>query len=397
MTISDFTASRVSSGRPAILVFNDYFCPAFKGGGPVRSLANLVSRFNNEYDFYVVCRTHDLEDKTRLAGIRPGEWQDWENKCQVFYWDPGVFDLGTLIQIARQVQPDIVYINGIFSFFFNLMPLLLLRKKFVIAPRGMLFDEALSSKAFKKRLYLFFFRKIVWLKEISWQANEKNEAMAIRKNISSRTRVRIAENIPSIRTGDDHPIIEKKKNILRIVYLSLITPNKNLHLVLEALKHFEGHPAKIEFDIFGPVKDRQYWKQCLALFASMPGNIKVQYKGSVAPSQAIDTISRYHTLVLPSSSENFGHAIYETFLAKRPVITSNFTPWKELEVKEAGWNIDIQDEAALRSLFEKLLSFDQDQYDPFCKGASALASGFLQSANFEIQYKNLFLGNADCA
>lgn len=390
-------SGHTGSGKPVVLIFNDYFCPAFKGGGPVRSLANLITHLNEDFDFYVVCRTHDLGDKEQLAGIRPGEWQDWENKCQVFYWDANISRLKTLTQIARQVQPDIVYINGIFSLYFNLMPLLLLERKIVIAPRGMLFDKALASKAFKKHLYLLFFKGIAWFKDITWQANEQKEATAIRKVIGMGTTVRVADNIPSAHPDDDGQVIEKKKNVLRVVYLSLITAHKNLHLILEALKQFEQNPVKIEFDIFGPIKDPQYWKRCLPLLESMQGNIKVQYKGPVSPSLAIGTISRYHALVLPSNSENFGHAIYETLLAKRPVITSNFTPWKDLETKQAGWNIDIHNEAPLKLLFEKLLAFDQEQYDPFCKGASALALQFLQSANFEHQYKNLFTGNTDSA
>ena len=39
-----------------ILLFIDWFLPGTKSGGPVRSYANLISHFKDDYDFYVITR-----------------------------------------------------------------------------------------------------------------------------------------------------------------------------------------------------------------------------------------------------------------------------------------------------------------------------------------------------
>ena len=47
-------------------------------------------------------------------------------------------------------------------------------------------------------------------------------------------------------------------------------------------------------------------------------------------------------MYLPTTGENFGHAIMESFLNGRPVIISDRTPWLELEAKGVGWSLPLE-------------------------------------------------------
>ena len=46
-----------------ILIFIDWFLPAYKAGGPIRSIANLVDNLHADFDFYIVTGDRDLGDK----------------------------------------------------------------------------------------------------------------------------------------------------------------------------------------------------------------------------------------------------------------------------------------------------------------------------------------------
>ena len=45
--------------KKRILVCCDYYLPGFKSGGGMLTVANLVERFGDVYDFFVFTRNHD--------------------------------------------------------------------------------------------------------------------------------------------------------------------------------------------------------------------------------------------------------------------------------------------------------------------------------------------------
>ena len=97
----------------------------------------------------------------------------------------------------------------------------------------------------------------------------------------------------------------------------------------------------IEYNIYGPVKDADYWEACKAIIKNMPANIVVKYHGAIAPMDVEKTLGESHVFILPSKSENYGHSIIEALSAGRPVITSNATPWNGLKEAKAGINVEL--------------------------------------------------------
>ena len=51
------------SRKIKILIFIDWFLPAYKAGGPVRSVANMIDALQDIYDFFIVTKqkSKDLE------------------------------------------------------------------------------------------------------------------------------------------------------------------------------------------------------------------------------------------------------------------------------------------------------------------------------------------------
>ena len=64
---------------------------------------------------------------------------------------------------------------------------------------------------------------------------------------------------------------------------------------------------------------------------------------------------------MPSKSENYGHAIVEGLQNGLPVITSNHTPWNQLEQKMAGKNVNIDTNEILVAI-NYFASMNQEMY-----------------------------------
>ena len=90
---------------------------------------------------------------------------------------------------------------------------------------------------------------------------------------------------------------EKRPGELRLVSVARIAVEKNTLFAIERLKGLEGD---IRFDLFGPIYDQPYWTECQQVIASLPPNVKVEHKGTIAPEGVPELLTGYHALFMPS-------------------------------------------------------------------------------------------------
>lgn len=378
------------NSKKKILLFYDYFSPAYKAGGPIQSCTNLVRLLHKDYQFYVITSNEDLGDHQPLQGIKSDCWTSFEEKAEIFYISRRFLNIHNLRLILKNVHPDIIYVNGIYSFFFSIFPVLYFkfqfsRPKIIVSPRGMLQPGSLSVKPLKKTLFLKGMKLIKLYNNIRWHATTEHEKADIIK-LFNKADVKIAGNIPNIKS---ERITEKvkEKGKLSITTIALISPMKNILKVLEALNNIKEN---VTYHIYGPVKDPNYWNLCLKVIKQLPANIEVVHKGPIDPSLVSETLNMYQFMVLPSKSENFGHVIFESFVSGTPVIISEKTPWNYLEEKNAGWNIDSGNLKSLVKALESAIQLDQKDYNLLCVGSRSIAENFISDGNFEDRYQELF-------
>lgn len=374
-------------------MINDFFFPGFKGGGPIQSLANLIVALEGEYNFRVLCSAFDLGESKPYNHITLNQWNTvhlpGSTRSIEVYYAAGGPSVRKMMQIMREARPDCIYLNIIYSFRFFLLPLVIKRMivpaaRIVVCPRGLLQRGALVLKPGKKKMYLRLLRHSTLLKDAVWHATNDEEATDIRQNLRLTGRVVEAPNIPRAPLPDI-TIPAKEVNSLRLVYLSLITEKKNL---LGLLKLLDSLELPIALDIYGPVKDHNYWKECQPLIERL--SPRVQYKGEVQPQDVQSVISQYHAFALLTTGENFGHALFEALGAGRPLITSHRTPWNNLHEQSAGVNIDIDNQQDGTSKLLFMAAMSQDEYRGYCLGASKLARKFFSQLNASAVYHPLF-------
>jgi glycosyltransferase involved in cell wall biosynthesis len=112
--------------------------------------------------------------------------------------------------------------------------------------------------------------------------------------------------------------------------------------------------------------------------------------GNVKPANVQQVLSSAHVFILPTKGENFGHALYESLSVGRPIITSFFTPWDNLEQNKAGFNVDIANDESLVLAIEKFKAMEQQEYNEYCNGAHSLANNYYKNMDSENKYGQLF-------
>ena len=368
------------AGRRRILVFAAYYLPGYKSGGPIRSIANMVSFLSPYFDFYVVTRDRDATDAKTYPGVTPGVWCR-VGSARVLYCS--AVRTAIIRKAHREVRPDLILLNS-FQDKFALIAMYLRRVglfagiPLLLAPRGEFSPGAMEIKGIKKRIYRQVARMIGLHQDLLWQATahrEKEEILAAAPVCQlAPDSIFVAQNItggPGLKAP--HPL--ERPGLIKLVFISRISETKDLHFVLELLGHIQG---KLRFDIFDPVAetDLAYWEKCKTLLTKLPDNIEAEYCGSLDHSKVHLVLQDHHFFVLPTRGENYCHAAVESFINGTPVILSDETPWTNLTEARAGFDIPLNDREGWIAAIQKCVGMDQQTYASFLDGAQEYSRRF---------------------
>ncbi|HVA97874.1 MAG TPA: glycosyl transferase, partial [Bacteroidia bacterium] len=254
--------------KKKILIFIDWFLPGFKAGGPIQSCANLIEHFKNEADFFVVTRDTDYCEKTPYKNIKSNTWVDFSDGTKVYYFSKKELNRKNIQKIIFSDNFDLIYLNGIYSRYFTLVPLFLLRKrkeqKIILSVRGMLAESAISVKKTKKKMFLNFAKRIHLFKNVTFHATSIAEENDIRKQFGNSVIIKIAPNLPAIKKENEWIAKTKNSGKLLLINVARIAPEKNLFFALEILKEAK---CEIQFDFYGPIYDEMYFEKCQQLIS----------------------------------------------------------------------------------------------------------------------------------
>jgi glycosyltransferase involved in cell wall biosynthesis len=367
-----------------IFISIPWFLPAFRAGGPIQSIANLVKEYRKDVEYYIFCGDTDLNGGA-LENVTIGEWTRFNDYTSVWYADNKKAS-DSLVRQAEDLKPDIIYIVGMYSWHYNIVPMIFCKApKKILSTRGMLHPGALSQKKWKKKMYLQLFKLFEYHYKIIFHATDEDERNYISSYFGSTAQIFTAGNFPN--NIGELPVASNQVGQLKLITIALISPMKNILPVLDAL---EKITALIQYDIYGPVKDFNYWEQCKEKIKALPGNITVSYHKEIEPSKVKEALAQSHVFILPSKSENFGHAIYEALSAGLPVITSNNTPWNHLQSSLAGINASPEIQAELVQAIDFFAAMDESTLAKWRRGALTYAANAIDLEKLRYQYDTMF-------
>lgn len=371
---------------PCVLVFSDWFLPGFRGGGPIRSLANLVEQVPAQ--FYIITRITDHHSDIPYQGIREGEWISWNVHTSVCYVKESAMTPAFVHRAMAERNYSCVYLNSLFSPLFTLLPLRCMKEagrssEVLLAPRGMLKAGALSVKSWKKRIFLELATRTNYFgfRGIRWHATSETEAKEVRSHFGDVS-IHVAPNLPLVpQEPVSHP--HKIRNQLKLATISRVSPEKG---ILEGIQFLNALDAECEvtLDVFGTLQNQEYFVRCRAAAESF-AHPRVRFHGEIEPSAIPASLTHAHFLYMPTWGENYGHAIIEALLHGVPVIASKQTPWTDLTASGAGWEAEL-DANAFGEVLKQALALDNESYLAMCSSAflygrmAALAPGVIRAS-----------------
>lgn len=378
-----------------ILVFVAYYLPGYKAGGPIRTIDNMVDRLSDYFTFKIITLDRDLGDITPYPGIKQNTWNQ-VGKAMVYYLKPTSISWKNFKRLMKDTSCDLIYLNSFFSWNFTIKPLILrkigvINKKtpIILAPRGEFSLGAIHLKSFKKKIFLLFSKVFGLYNDIIWQASSEFEKEDIKRVMGKNKEILIAPVIPSLfNEGNVDLLGFKSSGYLKCVFISRISPKKNLKYALELLKNVNG---QVEYNIYGPIEDKNYWNECLSIIKSLPENITVTYQGVLAHQDVFKVFTKHHLFLFPTLGENFGHVIIESLTAGCPVIISDQTPWRDLEKEGAGWDLPLGKSELFQKAIQQCINMDKNEFRLLSRNAKKY--GINRSNNDKIleANRNLFL------
>ncbi|MGB6192029.1 MAG: glycosyltransferase [Terracidiphilus sp.] len=388
-------------GKPTILVLLRYYLPGFKAGGPVRSIAGLVSTLGSEYDFKIICLDRDLGDDRPFPDEPVGRWYRYQS-ASVLRVPPGLGGIRLILQALRREHYDALYLNSVWERFFSIGPLffrklhLVPQVPLVLAPRGEFSAGAIGIKRWRKGLFLLMAKIIRLFDRVLWQASSEHEESDIVRqlgnvdlqrapvvvaviqsppqNAASRLKVRIAPDLQG-ESGRQPGSLDgkiKEPGKLRIVTHGRVCKKKNIDYAIRLLKDVAG---EVQYDIYGPLEDAKYVALCEQQRDALPANITVRFMGPVQHHLIVERLEDYHLFLLPTLGENFGHVIAEALQAGCVPLLSNTTPWRNLEEANAGWDFPLDRPDLFVKALQSSVSWSNDRHQAVSKNAKAFLAG----------------------
>lgn len=332
--------------RRTILVFVATYLPGFKGGGPIRSVSNLIEEIGDEFNFKIITLDRDWGDTAPYPEVNAGVWSK-VGKAEVLYLSPSMLRLSNLRKVMGGIGYDLIYLNSFFHPVFSIFPLVFNRfglvpcRPVVLAPRGEFSSGALSIKSAKKRAFLALGRFFRLYDNVVWQASSDHEVSDIRTVVGgSDADIRLAPAIPKMVKGSFCKNEVRLQGLpLKVVFLARISPMKNLLYALDVLSMVR---SEVEFSIFGPKEDLSYWGLCETAIGRLPSNIKAKYCGALPEKQVEEVLSEQDLFFLPTQGENFGHSIAESLSVGLRVLISDRTMWRDLEREGVGYDFPLE-------------------------------------------------------
>lgn len=356
-----------------VLTLVEFYLPGFRAGGPLRTISNMVDGLRDRVDFRIFTRDRDVGAVSPYPGVRVDSWNAVKG-AQVYYASPETvrsLNPRTLGRIIETAWPDVVYLNSFFAPMTlrflawrraGLMP----KVPVILAPRGELSVGALRLGSWRKQAFIRAVRELRLYEGILWQASSRLEEKEIQLVMGPGVGVQVAPDMLSTMTAAPPGPKKKRAGSARFVFISRITPKKNLRFAIESFAELRTGSATL--DAYGSVGDLDYMRECEVVARGLPPNVEFAYRGEVPHERVLEVLRDYHFFLLPTLGENFGHAIIEAMQAGCAPMISDQTPWLGLEGERAGWDLPLRREL-WSARISACLGMDSEEHAGFSRGA----------------------------
>lgn len=327
----------MSRANVDIVVFAASFLPGRRSGGPIRSLDALTRIGQDALSFHIITRDRDGDGQPPYTTVPQERWVELDARRAYYFNARSVPSLIKAMRAARRVDADVYHINSVWNVSYSLVPLLLMvtrllpRRPLVVSPRGELLIGALSSKRPRKAMVWPFVRLCYRLLKPTIHCTSTAELDAVKARLPHLRAFHAANLVRQVdavdRVSSPAHGSDSNEGRLRVITVGRVHPHKNIAGAIEAA--IQSGRA-VSLTVVGAHVDARYLQRCRDVAASASTRVDVRFVGDVGHDRVLEHLRAADVFLLPTKSENFGHAIREALAVGCPVLTSEDTPWSDV-------------------------------------------------------------------
>jgi glycosyltransferase involved in cell wall biosynthesis len=377
----------MTDDRPIIMVLLGAYWPGHEATGPNLSFRAMCEGLSDQFDFRIVAR--DRAFGAREPIVETGRWHDLGHAL-AWYLPVGVTGARGLGRLLRATPYAAVMMNGFFDKEFTIPALALRRigaiprRPTLLAPRGEFSGGALALKSGRKAIYRHVVRHLGLLRGVTLHATSEAEQADLKAAFPGQPIAMITNfrPLPPLPT----PIARTPEAPVRLAFVGRISRVKGVDFALDALARTT---QPVRYTIFGPISDTSYWRDCEARIRALPPHVEVVHHGEIANAEVCAALAEQDMMFLPSRSENFGHAIFESLAAGTPVLIGDKTPWRGLEAQRAGFDLALTDPERFAHAIDRFAAMPATKAAVWRAGARAVAERHVAKSSARTEMGNL--------
>lgn len=160
----------------------------------------------------------------------------------------------------------------------------------------------------------------------------------------------------------------------RLLFVGRIHPVKGLENLIRAWALVVSREGW-ELRIVGP-DEAGHQFELESLVRELRLSDRVEFAGPKFGEELSREYENCDCLVLPSFTENFGATVVDAMAHGKPVITSAFTPWREVKERGCGWWVSNEPDGLARAIGEMIGLGDEERSAMGAKGRGLVAEKY---------------------
>ncbi len=362
--------------KPCILILLGAYWPGHEATGPNQSVRSMCEALGDEFEFRIVARDRPFGAAEPL--VESGVWID-RGAAKICCLPVGAFGAKGLATLIAETPHEFLMLNSFFDREFTLPALIarftdrIAKRPTMLSLRGEISQGALSLKAKRKAVFCKLATAMNLLDGVTLHVTSDAERADVRA-FWPRAAIAQVENFRPIFPLPPHKMAQKGVP-LRLAFLGRVSPVKGLDIAIEAISQSQTGAS---LNVYGSIGDAAYWERCQNLARTVSPQVEITYCGAVENEQVPLHLAAHDLMILPSLSENFGHAIFEALAAGTPVIIGDKTPWRGLGEKQAGWDVPTGDVPSFAAALQAAASQSLAMRQSWRQGARREAERYFQ-------------------
>lgn len=347
--------------RLRVLHVTPYFAPAFRYGGPPRSILGLCQGLQRAgVDVEVFTTTANGASDLRAS---PPGGDQYEGVLVRYF--PSVFPrrlfrargLGAALS-AGVTRYDLVHVHGLWTFpgWAAVRHARRAGVPYVLSPRGMLDSWSMAHHLVRKRIAYWMVERRILAGAAFLHATSSSEAQAFRAWNRSVPVVTVPNGVEipqglTVAQGTFRERLHLPVDTPLVVFIGRLHVKKRLDLLAAAFDRVHAVSPNTHLVIAGP-DEGGYRRRVEPCFAG--AGRSVHWTGELDNAEKWSLLADATALVMCSDTENFGNSVVEALAAGVPVVVTQTCPWEEVEPAGCGFWVPQRAEVIAGALLDLL-------------------------------------------